>query len=73
MDHTYTRNGIRHRVIFYLEGRVNKQAVRHMAEAAGDLEAAGRFLQEEALKRMTELVLDRENCLIILEKFFIAI
>ncbi|MCF0121917.1 MAG: tRNA lysidine(34) synthetase TilS [Lachnospiraceae bacterium] len=70
MDHTYTRNGIRHRVIFYLEGRVNKQAVRHMAEAAGDLEAAGRFLQEEALKRMKELVLDRENCLIILEKFF---
>ena len=48
----YTRNVIRHEVIPRLEERVNAGAVRHMAEAAGDLAAADRFLREEAEKRL---------------------
>lgn len=67
LEDDYTRNSIRHQMIPYLERRVNVQTVRHMAEAAGDLEAAGHFLREEALKRMKELVLDQGNRLMILE------
>ena len=51
----YTRNVIRHEIIPCLEKNINRGAVRHMAEAADDLEAADRFLRREAEKRRLEL------------------
>ena len=64
----YTRNGIRHQVIPYLESHVNEKTVGHMAEAAGDLEAADHFLRQEAEKRMEKLVKEEDGKLLISER-----
>ncbi|MST81519.1 tRNA lysidine(34) synthetase TilS [Lachnospiraceae bacterium Oil+RF-744-WCA-WT-13] len=50
LEDDYTRNGIRHRVIPYLEEHVNTGAVDHMADLAGDLAEAEDYLAKETQK-----------------------
>ena len=50
-DVGFARNGIRCRVIPYLEDQVNPETVRHLADLASDAEEADAFLREEALRR----------------------
>ncbi|MDO4621919.1 MAG: tRNA lysidine(34) synthetase TilS [Eubacteriales bacterium] len=51
LESMYTRNGIRNRVIPYLEEQVNRQTVRHLTEAAEDLAEIDDFLRIEAAER----------------------
>lgn len=49
----YTRNGIRHHVIPYLEQKVNRRAVEHMAKTSLDLMEAEEYFSAQA-KRLFE-------------------
>ena len=60
-EDTYIRNGIRHHVITYIEEHVNAQAVRHMADIAGDLAEADAFLKKETEKRAERLLESGED------------
>lgn len=46
-----SRNRIRHHVIPFLKGEVNREAVRHIAEAAFRVQEADDFLSEECRRR----------------------
>ncbi|MCR4751491.1 MAG: tRNA lysidine(34) synthetase TilS [Eubacterium sp.] len=59
-DESYTRNAIRHTVIPYLQEHVNVQAVRHLTEAASDLEEADSFLKTEAAQRSGKYIRKEE-------------
>lgn len=60
-DEHYSRNAIRHTVIPYLEDRINRQAVSHIAEVSADLEEADRFLRGEAERRAARYVQQTEK------------
>lgn len=57
----YTRNGIRHHVIPYLEQSVNRRATAHMAQTSLDLMEAEEYLAAEAKKRFDEYCVWREG------------
>lgn len=56
----YTRNGIRHHVIPYLEQRVNPKTVEHMAKTSMDLMEAEEFFVSEA-RRLSDQYCAAEN------------
>ena len=49
LENAYARNRIRNQVLPLLEEQVNRGAVRHLAEAAGELQEADRYLRMQAL------------------------
>ena len=56
LEDTYARNGIRHRVIPWLEEHINPAAAAHLAELAGDLAETDAFLRDEARRRSARYV-----------------
>lgn len=57
----YTRNGIRHHVIPYLERQVNERTVAHMAETSLDLLEAEEYFCAEAEKLFRNCCVRRED------------
>ena len=57
----YTRNGIRHHVIPYLERQVNERTVAHMAETSLDLLEAEEYFCDEAEKLFRNCCVRRED------------
>lgn len=64
----YTRNGIRHHVIPYLERQVNERSVAHMAETSLDLLEAEEYFCAEAEKLFRSCCVRREGGLELQER-----
>jgi|GEM_PF-128582 len=55
-DEEYARNGLRNKVIPYLEAHVNAAAVQHIRDLAEDAAQADAYLQAEARKKEAKLL-----------------